>query len=683
MSLATRFTPLALHTALMLAFGQTVYAADSATQQEAQLADVQVVGSAGKAGGIRFNDSQSTAIINADQIRDMGAHKIDQALQYQAGILAEPFGADNKVEWFKIRGFDASVAVDGNITTPSGYFVWTPNSYGVEKIEVLKGANSFLYGSGESGGVVNLVTKRPKDTPAGEIVINTGSQDRYGIGADYSGLINNDHRLRYRVVTQYSKEGNDIDFAHMRHEYLAPSLTWDINDRTSLTLLSSYQHDKGRPTNGFLPFYGTVLNTPYGKINRHTSMGEPDFDTLDRSEYALGYELSHRFDNGWQFSQNYRFSFMDLDERNVFAYGSDNDRKVHRGYTYTDGTSKSHNLDNRLSKTWRNDRFENTLLLGIDYVHAQSDGKNNGFGYVPDLDMFDPHYGTHIDLEATPYHTKLRQLGGYVQNQFKWDQHWLVNLGLRHDKVKADSDMTQVKDHGDYSHNTVNAGLMYIATNGLAPYINYSESFKPVLGTDGYGRAYKPYEGRQYEAGLKYSPTWVDGTFTLAYFDLQEKNALVADASNIQSQVGKRKSRGVELQANVDVTENWKLAASYTYMNPKQDLSVKERIRTPMMPHNMANAQVQYQFHSGRLNGLTLGTGLRYVGSSNDEQYYAGYKIPSYTLWDAMAQYHVAKNWQLQLNARNLTDKKYVSGCSFYCYYGAARSVEGSLRYQW
>lgn len=679
---ASRFQLGLLSTALMMAFAP-VYADDHQYNESADLGDVNVVGSAGKADGIKFNDTQSSVIIDDKKIQAMGAHKVDQALQYQAGILAEPFGADNKVEWFKIRGFDASVAVDGNITTPNGYFVWTPNSYGLEKIEVLKGANSFLYGSGESGGVVNLVTKRPKDNPAGELSINSGTNDRYGISGDYSGVLNDDKSLRYRLVSQYSKEGSDIDFAKMKHYYLAPSLTWDINDQTSLTLLTSYQHEKGRPTNGFLPFYGTVLNTPYGKINRHTSMGEPDFDILDRDEYALGYELSHRFDNGWKFSQNYRFSFMDLYERNVFAYGSDNDRKVHRGYTYTDGNSKSHNIDNRLSKSWKNDRFENTLLMGIDYIHAQSDGNNNGFGYVPDMDMFDPQHGSHIDISYTPYHTKLRQFGSYVQNQFKWDKHWLVNLGVRHDKVKADSDMTNVKDHGKYSHNTFNAGMMYIATNGLAPYFNYSESFRPVLGTDGYGRPYRPYEGRQYETGLKYSPDWLDGTFTMAYFDLQEKNALVADSSNIQSQVGKRKSRGVELQADVNITDNWKMAASYTYMNPKQDLSTNDTIRTPLMPHHMANAQVQYHFNSGALNGLILGTGLRYIGSSTDNQYYAGYKIPSYTLWDAMAQYQVNKDWQLQLNARNLTDKKYVSGCSFYCYYGAARSVEGTLSYKW
>ena len=157
----------------------------------------------------------------------------------------------------------------------------------------------------------------------------------------------------------------------------------------------------------------------------------------------------------------------------------------------------------------------------------------------------------------------------------------------------------------------------------------------------------------------------------------------MSDASNVQVQAGERRGRGVELQANVNLNDNWSLAGAYTYTDSKQDLSTNTTIRSPMMPRHMASTQVAYKFNAGALNGLKLGTSLRYVGSTTDDQYYAGHTIPSYTLWDAMAQYTFAKDWQVQLNARNLTDKDYVSACSFYCYYGAGRSVEASLSYKW
>ena len=674
-----------LSTAVLLAYAP-VHAADEAdatAEVDTELAAITVVGSAGKVGGIKFHDTRSADVIKRSTMDENAVHKVDEAIANQAGVLTNMYGNDNKVDWFKIRGFDASVAIDGNVTTPNGFFVWLPETYGLESIEVIKGANSNLYGASNAGGVVNLVSKRPKSEPAGEVKIGLGTDKRGSIGADYSGVLTEDNSVRYRVVAQARREDSQIEFAHMKHYYFAPSLTWDISDHTNLTVLASYQHEKGRPTNGFLPAYGTLINTPYGKINRDTSMGEPDFDKTDRTQVTAGYEFQHDFGNGWKFSQNYRYSHLDLLNQGVFAWGSDGDRTAYRGYSYSDGDSDVHTLDNRVSKLWQGERFENTLLLGLDYVHSSTDGKNNGFGYVPGLDMFNPQYGADITLTGDPYHIKLRQTGLYAQNQFQWDKHWLLNLGVRHDQAKSSGYIGSSDQGYDVNHTSYNAGLMYQFDMGLSPYVNYSESFRPIAGGDAQNRAYKPYEGRQFEAGVKYSPVDLDGRFSLAYFDLQEKNALVSDASNVQVQAGERRGRGVELQADVNLNDNWSVAAAYTYTDSKQDLSTDNTIRSPMIPRHMASAQVAYQFDAGALSGLKLGTSLRYVGSTTDDQYYAGHTIPSYTLWDAMAQYTFAKDWQVQVNARNLTDKDYVSACSFYCYYGAGRSVEASLSYKW
>jgi len=250
---------------LLMAFGH-VYAAESVGNDEANIADVVVVGSSGKVGGIKYKAPGSTSVIKADAIEAAQAKKIDQALQYQAGVLSEPYGGDNKAEWFKIRGFDASVALDGTPTAPSAFFVWLPETYGVESIEVIKGANSQLYGASEAGGVVNLVTKRPKDSPEGEINLNLGNDHRRGISGDYSGVLNADNSLRYRVVGQIRREDGTQNKTEMKHYYFAPSLTWDISAQTNLTFLASWQKEKGTPTNGFMPGYGSLINTPYGKI---------------------------------------------------------------------------------------------------------------------------------------------------------------------------------------------------------------------------------------------------------------------------------------------------------------------------------------------------------------------------------------------------------------------------------
>lgn len=649
----------------------------------AEIGAVNVVGSAGKTGGIRYRSPQSTVVITREDIDNLQAKKVDEALQYQSGIQAEPYGTDNKAEWFKIRGFDASVSLDGMATAPNGFFVWTPELYGVEAIEVVKGADSLLYGASETGGRVNLITKRPKDAPAGEIDVTVGNNNQLGLGADYSGILTKDNSVRYRLVGQIRQEDGTQDYSEMKHYYFAPSLTWDISSQTSLTFLASYQKEDGVPTNGFLPGYGSILPTPFGQIDRSTYFGEPDVDHLKRTQQSLGFEFKHDFENDWTFTQNYRYNSLDLDLLGVYAYSADNIRTAYRGYSLSDGTSKTHSIDNRVSKTWDTERIKNTLLLGVDYLDAKTDGKNNGFGFVPGIDLFDPVYGAPVDISATPYHIDQSQLGFYAQNQLRLDKKWLLNLGVRHDKAENSGEINGTKTDYDINKNTYSGGLMYLAANGLSPYVSYSESFKPIAGADLYGRAYKPYEGKQYEAGIKYVPTWVDGKFSVAYFDLREENALVSDSSGVSVQAGKRRNKGLELQADVKITDAWSILANYTHYDSRQDISTTKSIDTPGTPKHMASAQVAYSFNDGTLKGLVLSTGVRYVGATTDEKNYPGYEVSSFALWDMMAQYNFDKNWQVQLNARNLTDKKYLSGCDFYCYYGSPRSITGRLRYQW
>ncbi|WP_434777886.1 TonB-dependent siderophore receptor [Neisseria sp. Ec49-e6-T10] len=669
--------------ALIPVFSYAQVNASEEAVPKADIEDVHVIGSMGKFNGIQYFLPQSTTVIRENDIKDTQAKKVDEALQYQSGIQAEPYGTDNKTEWFKIRGFDASVSLDGTTTAPNGFFVWTPEVYGLESIEVVKGADSLLYGASETGGRVNLVSKRPKSSPAGEINLSFGNKDQLGLSGDYSGLLTDDGRVRYRLVGQVRQENGAQDYTKMKHYYFAPSLSWDISDQTSLTLLTSFQKEDGIPTNGFLPGYGSLISTPYGKIGRSTYFGEPDADNLTRTQYSLGYEFKHSFGNGWLISQNYRFNHLDMNLLGVFAYSADNDRTAYRGYSYSDGTSKTHSIDNRISKKWENSWLENTLLVGVDYLKAKTNGQNNGFGMVGGIDLFDPVYGTSVDVVATPYKIDQSQLGFYAQNSMKINKNWVVNMGIRHDKAKNTGYMSGTQTDYNISKNSFSGGLMYTASNGLAPYIRYAQSFNPIAGSDGYGRSYKPYEGEQYEGGLKYAPQWMVGKFSIAYFDLKEKNALISDSSNISVQAGKRQNKGVELQADIRVTDSWSVLANYTHYHSRQDLSSDKTIQTPLTPKNMASAQVKYEFIDGALEGLSLSTGLRYVGSTTDEQYYSGYKVSSYTLWDVMAQYKINQNWQLQLNVRNITDKDYLSGCSFYCYYGAPRTITGRLTYTW
>lgn len=680
---------LALTSGVILAAPSRAQEADSASTAQAPasvqtLDTVTVVGTVGDLQSLDFYAPNSSAVLKREDIDAQGARKLDQALHYQAGILSEPFGADNKVEWFKIRGFDASISLDGTPTTPNGYFVWKPELFGVESVEVLKGPNSLVFGASEAGGVVNLVTKRPHKEEALLMQAEAGHRGRLGLGFDYNGIANENGTAYYRIVAQARREDGMQHHTDMKSYYLAPSVTFEFSPRTSLTLLSSFQHEDGRPTNGFLPAYGTIIDTPYGLIDRRLNAGEPGFDRLKRTQLSAGWLFSHEFSDDWTFTQNYKFSRLDIDQRNVFAYGSDGNRELMRGYTYTDGNTTNHYIDNRVSGKLRlSDNVELLPTIGFDYLKSDTSGRNNGFGWAPNLDMFAPVYGAPFPVDATPYDLDTRQLGVYASAQLRVGQRWNFNAGIRHDRAKSSGNIGGGDTSYNVNHNSINVGAMYISDYGVSPYISYSESFKPVAGVDGYGNTYQPYEARQTEIGVKLEPSWLDGTLTLAYFDVEEKNALISDASNIQTQSGKRSNKGVELQGDFNLTANTALKVSYTHNDSRQDITADQTVRTPLIPKHQASLWVSHRFSLPNSNPLTVAAGARYSGSTEDERYYPGERIPSHTLIDLMMHYEVNREWSLQLNARNLTDKTYVAGCDFYCYYGGGRTVDLQVRYQW
>lgn len=664
---------------------QTAPSTDDTTAADKTLSTVTVVGTVDELQSLDFYAPNSSAVIRKDEIDALGARKLDQALQYQAGVLSEPFGADNKVEWFKIRGFDASVSLDGTPTSPNGYFVWKPEVFGVESVEVLKGPSALVFGASETGGVVNLVTKRPQKQRALELNTEVGNNNRLGLSVDYNNIANSDGSVYYRLVAQARKEDGMQRETNMKSYYLAPSVTMEFSPRTSLTLLGSIQREDGRPTNGFLPAYGTIIDTPYGRIDRRFNAGEPGVDQLKRTQSSLGWMLSHKINQDWKFTQNYKYTNLDLDQTNTFAYGSNGDRELLRGYTYTDGKSKSHYLDNRISGRLRlGDSVQLLPSFGIDYLKSDTDGLNNGFGAAPNLDMFNPVYGAPFNVTGTPYGLHSKQWGAYASTQMRVGSHWNFNAGIRHDKAKNNGRANGADSDYNVSKNSLNAGAMYITDFGVSPYISYSESFKPIAGVDGYGTAYRPYEGKQSEVGVKLEPTWLNGgNITLAYFDVKEKNALVSDASNIQSQTGKRTNKGIELQGDFKLGTNTRIKAAYTHNNSRQDVTATQTLRTPLIPDNQASLWVSHAFALANSQKLTVAAGARYNGSTEDQRYTPGTRISGYTLLDLMVRYDISREWALQFNARNLTDKTYVSGCDFYCYYGGARTVDLQLQYKW
>lgn len=652
--------------------------------EQASLPTVTVVGSADKTGDNFKTTAQSVSIITEQDIKDIGANKkLDDLILYETGVLGQHYGMDNKSNWFRIRGFNANLTLDGTSVTNNSFFVWEQELYGLEKVEILKGANSFNYGATDAGGTVNLVSKRPKKEEAAEVNFSVGNFSRRTVSADYNGILADN--LRYRLVGLYSKGNFPQDHTGMEQYYFAPSISWDITDRSSLTLLASALKKQGNPTAGFTPAYGTLIRSPFGKVGYDTYLGEPDRDYFKRRQYSLGYEFSHDFGNQLKFTQNYRYGKMDHDFVSTYSYSSDDGRLANRGYSFMDGDSSVHTVDNRLSKTWVFGDFENTTLLGYDYKRSRIDAQYRLFGFVTPIDMFNPQYGADFVASGNPYEIRLKQHGLYVFNKLNWNDTVLFNVGLRRDNYQSNALVDGASSAQDGDKNTHNASLMWRTSIGLSPYISHSTSFNPQTGADGNGRPYQPYSGKQLEVGAKYEPSWIKGNFNLALFDLKEENALVLDpVSNGQMQIGERRNRGIELQSNWFINDNLSALLSLTRNHAVQDFSAVRSGRALLIPDHQAAAKLTYKHTQGSvLNGLKVSLGVRYNGSTEDKANHPGYTVPSYTLVDAMAIYPLSDHWSLQVNATNLLNKEYLSVCESFCFYGTSRTVDAQLSYYW
>lgn len=635
---------------------------------------------------------RAVSVVNREELDQHAVLKLDEALRYRSGVLSQSYGADTDADWFKVRGFDAASYLDGNRLFSTGYYVWTPEPFGLESVEVLKGPASILYGEAPPGGVINAISKRPTATPQGQVDLQLGNRDHRQIGVDVSDMLTDNSR--YRMVALYSERDGVLNGSYNDRVYLAPSVTLDISDRTSLTLLASFKHDEGVPTNGFFPVYGT-LNTSGGQIDPATNLSQPDYDRNRNTQISAGYELAHQLNQTWEFKQNVRFNYNDLLLRQTYIFPTYEGSTAYRGLVYRDGDTKSATMDNQMVGYWNTDRTEQTLLLGGDlqrHVNEGVEADNYGMGSI---NTFHPDYSGFPGFdESTATHQKSTkgQSGFYAQHQIRWNDRWLLTAGGRFDYVETHN-TNATKNEKQYDHElSLSGSLMYLADNGISPYFAYAESFEVLPGIDPNTRSsYKPLEGKLYETGIKYAPAFLDGYINLALFDLAQTNSLVSTGSGQQTQAGEVTSRGVELEGSVQATDALRLTAAYTYTDAKTNDTGNGDRRASLIPRHMASFWGNYKVQQGVASGLELGTGVRYVGSSVgigavDAGYnpiYGSAEVPAHTVWDAMIGYDFAKNWRAQINVNNLLGETYVASCDYYCYYGEPRSVVGSINYRW
>lgn len=648
---------------------------------------------------------RNIATVGTKEINDRNALTVSEALQYNAGVSTYFRPGNLTREYTSVRGFEVFQYRDGLKLHDSN---WGVEPFGLERVDVLKGPASMLYGLGSPGGLINLTSKRPTGETHREIMLQAGNNKHLEAGIDFAGSFDENQIWQYRFVGLGRSADGHIDYTSNDRLYLAPSLTWQPDAATSLTVLGNYQRDPKLSVLQPLPYKGTVVEGPDGRfISRKTFLGEPDYHDSSKTAYRIGYEFKHEFNDNIGVEQNLGYSRTKIDVSELQSMGMMvSPTEIRRQMFDAEYEIETFQVDTRVKAQFDTGPVAHQILAGVDYAwipNYQAAGVNRSAPFT--LDIYNPVYGQ--ALPDNPLTSKRdqdqRQLGFYLQDQITIGNLTAV-AGIRRDHVDfkqknrvpdlvnggfTNPDWAKKSDHAT----TAQLGAIYAFDNGFAPYFNFSQSFSPVTGSDAAGNLFEPITGTQYEAGIKYAPTGLDLMASAALFQVKQKNVLTRDLDNpgYAIQTGETRSRGVELEMKTTLPQGINLSAGYTYLDVEvtKTNTVGGVGKAPVgMPKHQASLWGTYTFDENiALAGLTLGTGLRYVGRSQGDAMNT-FSVPSFTLVDALVRYNFGgihkdySNLDFALNAKNIANKRFVSSCddASNCYYGEGRSITATLR---
>ena len=628
---------------------------------------------------------QSISVIGREEMDARGAQDVMDVIRYSPGVAIGVNGPDNRGwEDISIRGFPSyySTYQNGLVQTPFNVTYYLTDPYAFERVEVLRGPSSMIFGQGDAGGIINRVTKLPTGERIREIELQYGNFQRKQLAFDIGDKIANTD-LSYRLVG-VGLDSNDQDRypdgqkLNRTRSFLAPSLRWQPNAGTSFTLYGEFLKNSAAED----PYY---VNRP-GRELTNVKMGDYSYSGIKQEQSSLGYRFESRLNDNWTVRQNLRYSKLELHRRVVWANdaGADPDTVSRIARTWDDPMSQTA-LDTSVEGKFRTESTEHTVLLGVDWNKQK--GKAHQFiGTAPDLNLSFPVYGIAIPTPDQPlndYTQTTQQIGIYAQDQIKIDNHWIVTLGGRQDHVRQTTDdrlnaaYTQQKD----SAFSGRAAVSYLFDNGLAPYLSYAESFLPTAGLDAQSNPFKPSRGKQVELGLKYQPVASKMLLTAALFDLRKSNIVSYNpVTNEGRQIARQRSRGIELEAKGELIPGLNATASYTYLDPKivNSADPDEIGKRPVaIPKQTAAVWLDYTMG----NGVGFGGGVRYQGGIPIDEHNTAF-TRGVTLADAAVHYERGP-WRFALNVSNLFNKKYIAGCyQASCYRGTERLATLSARYR-
>lgn len=631
---------------------------------------------------------RSISVVSSEEISDRGAQSVVDAVGYTAGVVTGVYGYEPRFDVIYVRGFATTQLGDykDGLRQTNGLFAYfRTEPYGLERIDIIKGPASVLYGQTVPGGLVNRISKLPTEKAFGEVEAQIGDPDWYQAAFDFGGPLTENGSVLYRVTGVARKADGSVTGTANNELYLAPSVTFR-NDTTSFTLIASILNANLPASNFYLQDGPSV---PPTRIPTSTN-----YNDIEQTQEQIGYKLEHEFNDVWTVRQNLRYGHIDEEAYYGGLIGFVAPAVIARYPFRLEETLDNFNVDNQAEAKFTTGPVNHRMLFGLDYLWMDN-SQRSGMGSFTGSDMtplllLAPNAPMRAVSPALTMSTNasLNQVGVYASDQMTFGNGWHFNIGARQDFSSQEGGgssypLGMSRDDDAFTWQT---GLLYEFANGVAPYASYATSFMPSTNMDAFGNLLEPSYGEQYEAGIKFQPKGMKALFTVSAYQITQSNYAVAvpPFNLYYAPVGDIRVRGIEFEAAAEPLPGLEMTAAYTYSKGEIIASLDTATigNVPVnMPENTGSIWAKYMFQDPALRGFGVGAGVRYIG-----EFWADnantYKNEAQTLVDA-ALYYEKDAWKFQLNAKNLFNEEVALLNEGYWYWTQGRTVLVTAKYRW
>ncbi len=655
---------------------------------------------------------QSVSVVTRQAMDDQRLDTLDDVLEKTTGITT--FQSPSGGKYIYSRGFEVETIQYDGVPLDRRYYAigssFTADTLLYDRVEVLRGANGLLQGSGNPGAAINLVRKRPKAEPSLSITASAGSWDSYRQTLDASGPLTPDGKLRGRLVAGHEDQDYFYDTAESRKNVLYGILEYDLADSTTVAAGASVEDLHSTPF-----FSGLPRNKDGSAVNagRSTFTGA-DWNKWDNKQVTYFADITHDFNEDWRLKASGSY----IRETNYILYSfgrgavdpATGDGMRSRAYLY-DFENVNKGADINLTGKWRAFDLEHEVVVGANASDLQTDDLQGGLLNLGSINLYDPvspQRPTMEQLLGTTYAGtstgKIRQNGLYGVVRYKLAEPLTLVLGGRSSNYQYDYELhrfnTGSPDPAHSKHTgefTPYGGLIYALDEQWSVYASYADIFKPQTELNADSAALDPMEGANYELGLK--GELLDGRVntSFALFQIDQENRAVYDGASGCDDCyvagGKVRTQGFDAEVSGEVLDGLQLFAGYTYTStkyrndPNDGVSGAGAAFNSYTPRHLLRFWADYTL-PGELEQWSVGSGAN-IQSRNYHTNFGGtdgvgdIEQAGYAVWNARVAYKINKNFSVALNGNNLFDKKYYSTIGWLYaanHYGDPRNYTVTLR---